>query len=120
MKRQIVILFLIGFLSQYALGQISEGGTPLSFSLDMGREKIPVLAMPSVNSRALLEEDERQRAENPQIPFRFGYAIDVDIDVKKDGTVQFKVTDLPNGMYYLHIYDEINEKPEIRQIMVER
>ena len=61
MKRQVFILVLIGFLSQYALGQISEGGTPLSFSLDMdtGREKIPVLVMPRVDARALIEEDER-------------------------------------------------------------
>ncbi len=27
--------------------------------------------------------------------------------------------DLKNGIYYLHIYDGVNEKPEIRQIMVE-
>ena len=35
------------------------------------------------------------------------------------GTVQFNVSNLPNGIYYLHIYDGVNEKPGIRQIIVE-
>jgi len=90
MKRQVFILTLIGILcfsGKYTFGQISEGGTPISFSLDMdtGKEKIPVVAMPSVDARALLQEDEMTRAVDAQIPFRFGYAIDVDIDVKKAG-----------------------------------
>ena len=95
MKRQAFILILIGILSQYAFGQISEGGTPISFSLDIdvGREKIPVTTMPPVDARALLEEDEMLRAENTQIPFRFGYAIDVDIDIKKVGVKK----KLPDG-----------------------
>ena len=56
MKRQVFILTLIGILSQYAFGQISEGGKPISFSLDIDtqKEKIPVLAMPTVNAKALL------------------------------------------------------------------
>ncbi len=37
----------------------------------------------------------------------------------KGGSVQFNVANLKNGIYYLHIYDGVNEKPEIRQIMVE-
>ena len=83
MKRKVFILALIGILSQYVFGQISEGGTPMSFSLDMdtGRETIPVLAMPPVDARALLEEDERRKAEDVQSSFRFGYVIDVDIDI---------------------------------------
>jgi hypothetical protein len=35
------------------------------------------------------------------------------------GTVQFNVADLLNGIYYLHIYDGVNEKPNIHQIVVE-
>jgi len=93
MKRQLVSVILIGILSQYAFGQISEGGTPISFSLDMGRDIIPVMAMPSVDAKTLIEKDERQRAEDSQIPFRFGYAHDVDIDIKKAGTMK----ELPNG-----------------------
>ena len=35
------------------------------------------------------------------------------------GTVQFRVSDLPEGMYFLHIYDGVNSTPEIHQIVVE-
>ena len=37
----------------------------------------------------------------------------------KGGTVEFNVSNLPDGVYYLHIYDGVSEKPEIHQIMVE-
>jgi hypothetical protein len=37
----------------------------------------------------------------------------------KGGTVQFNVANLPDGIYYLHIYDGVNEKPKMRQIVVE-
>jgi len=37
----------------------------------------------------------------------------------KGGTIEFNVTNLPDGIYYLHIYDEVKEKPEIQQILVE-
>jgi hypothetical protein len=38
----------------------------------------------------------------------------------KGGTVQFNVQNLPEGIYYLHIYDGVSATPEIRQIVVER
>jgi len=39
---------------------------------------------------------------------------------KTDGSskVAFNVSNFPNGIYYLHIYDGVNEKPEINQIIV--
>lgn len=37
----------------------------------------------------------------------------------KGGTTQFNVANLPAGIYYLHVYDGINDKPEISQIIVE-
>ena len=79
MKRHVLILILC-LMSRYVFAQIREGGTPISFSLDIdaGREKIPVIAMSTVDARTLLEEDEILRAEDVQSPFRFGYAIDVD------------------------------------------
>jgi hypothetical protein len=44
--------------------------------------------MPPVDARALLQEDETSRAEDALIPFRFGKAIDVDIDIKKAGMLK--------------------------------
>jgi len=35
------------------------------------------------------------------------------------GTVQFNVSNLPAGNYYLHIYDGVSDKPEMQQILVE-
>jgi hypothetical protein len=37
----------------------------------------------------------------------------------KSNTIQFNINSLPNGTYYLHIYDGISNKPEITQIMVQ-
>jgi len=90
MKR-IFTLVLASFLylvSKPAFAQISEGGTPLSFSLniDMRRGGTPLLEMPVVSNQALLMEDEIARIENEPSPlFRFGYAIDVDINLKTEG-----------------------------------
>ena len=36
------------------------------------------------------------------------------------GTVEFNVSKLTEGLYFLHIYDGGNLKPEIHQVMVER
>ena len=35
------------------------------------------------------------------------------------GTVQFNVSNMPGGVYYLHIYDGVTEKPEMYLIVVE-
>ena len=37
----------------------------------------------------------------------------------KDSKVEFNVSKLPNGIYYLHVYDGVSATPEIQQIMVE-
>jgi len=38
----------------------------------------------------------------------------------KGGTVEFNVSNLPDGSYYLHIYNGVDSKPEVHQIAVER
>ena len=37
----------------------------------------------------------------------------------KGGTVEFNVANLPDGIYYLHVYDGVNSAPEMLQILVE-
>ena len=37
----------------------------------------------------------------------------------KGGTVEFNVSNLPDGIYYLHVYDGVNSTPVMKQIMVE-
>lgn len=36
----------------------------------------------------------------------------------KGGKVQLDVSNLPNGFYYLHIYDGVNDKPDMQTIVV--
>jgi hypothetical protein len=36
----------------------------------------------------------------------------------RGGTVQWSVSGLPSGIYYLHVYDGLNDIPEMRQIVV--
>ena len=35
------------------------------------------------------------------------------------GKVEFNVANLPNAIYYLHIYDDVGSKPEMKQIVVQ-
>jgi hypothetical protein len=36
------------------------------------------------------------------------------------GKTEFNVSSLPAGIYYLHVYDGVSDKPDMRQIIVER
>ena len=65
--------------------------------------------------------DQRQEAPNPACDIRL-YDMQGNLlrqQKTKGGTVQFNVSALPDGIYYLHIYDGVSETPEIQQIMVE-
>ncbi|GMU96790.1 T9SS type A sorting domain-containing protein [Ignavibacterium album] len=78
-----------------AVAQLSEGGIPSGWSLST--EGIPVITMPTIDKRALIEEDIYE--ESLGIPFRFGYPHEVSIDLLKeakkdilsDGTVLFRL-----------------------------
>ena len=37
----------------------------------------------------------------------------------RSAKMQFNVGNLPNGIYSLHVYDEINSKPEVQQVIVQ-
>jgi len=98
MRKYSIILMAVSIFcltSQYTLSQISEGGSPVSFSLSTKMNDVPVVSMSPVNTKALLQEDEKARMleDDTPKPFRFGYAIDVDIDIKKAGVL----TRLPDG-----------------------
>jgi len=55
----------------------------LKLGIDIEKEKIPVITMPKVDVKKLTEEDKDEK--DTLKPFKFGYEIDVDIDIKKDG-----------------------------------
>jgi len=77
------LLLSIIYLDLYS--QISEGGVPRGWNLSS--EGIPVISMPVLNKEALLEEDRNDEALN--LPFRFGYPHEVNIDLLKVGKRDF-------------------------------
>ena len=89
----LVLTCILCLLNQYAQCQISEGGTPISFSLNIDTRSMPIVVMPPVDVETLLREDAKSRKEDILIPFRFGCAIDVNIDIKTAGILEL----LPNG-----------------------
>ncbi|MEM7369014.1 MAG: trypsin-like peptidase domain-containing protein [Bacteroidota bacterium] len=78
-------------LPKWGLSQISHGGTPASFGLSLGTERIPELLMPAVDLKALILEDQQRDAD--KLPYRFGYEFEVDLSLKNAG----HWIKLPNG-----------------------
>jgi len=99
-KIGIRVLFLTFFLvlSSNLFAQVSEGGFPFSFRNTLSND-INSIEMPPVDVQVLLQEDAIE--EKLGIPYRFGYPIEVDIDIKKAGTLEV----LKNGdkIWRLHI-----------------
>jgi hypothetical protein len=100
---RIAIVFICVFLYGLKLfAQISEGGRPISFSLDLDIREISTLTMPPVNVDSIIQTE--KELDNTSRPFRFGYAIGVDIDLKRFGTLR----QLDNGdkLWLLKIHSE--------------
>lgn len=95
-SKKILALFCLIFITQTSYAQISKGGVPISFSevipID---DTINIIQMPIVNIDSLHIADslEETEGEIELKPFRFGYAIDVDLNLLNAG----KLTILPNG-----------------------
>jgi lysyl endopeptidase len=88
--RMIVSFFSIFLLVFASYGQISHGGSPFSFSLQSKSgisPQIPVIEMPFVDVDYLKTED-LVLDQIKEIPWRFGFNIDVKIDVKNHGLEQ--------------------------------
>ena len=76
------ILFIILFLINVIIGQVSQGGNPKSFELNL-RSNINETVMDYIDVEALINEDKQADKE---IPFRFGYDIPVNINIENSGT----------------------------------
>ena len=102
-NKKITTILICLFLSIKIQAQLSEGGSPLSFSL---REisDISTITMPPVDVESLIQEDQARRNDKTLRPFRFGNAIDVDIDIKRFGT--FKRLDNGDKLWLLKIHSE--------------
>ena len=64
----------------------------------------------------------KSRTERFELEFRLydGQGNMLRQSAAKGGSVQINLSGLPDGIYYLHVYDGTNNAPEIRQIMIER
>ncbi|MDF1545630.1 MAG: hypothetical protein P1R58_11070 [bacterium] len=67
-----------------AQAQVSEGGRPLSYSLEAGFSSIEANLLPTVNVDSLLIVDEEQIQEG--WPYRFGHAVGVSYSLANSGT----------------------------------
>lgn len=89
---QFAILLIIALMMTCgsALAQISAGGTPRSFGLNL-TDKIDTKIMSTVDVAAYLDEDEIEEAEG--LPYRFGAPFDVFYDLHNSG----RWDELPDG-----------------------
>jgi lysyl endopeptidase len=90
-KEILLVLFSVVFIaySEISSAQISQGGTPFSFSVpdkSTIKQKVPAIIMPFVDVNQLRAEDVvADQIKN--IPWRFGQDFDVDIDCKVEGVM---------------------------------
>lgn len=78
--------FIIAFMySKHINAQISTGGLPVSFSFPV-KDSIYSMVMPAFDVDSLMKEDSISQSQNQEGPFRFGYAIDVNIGLTNSGT----------------------------------
>ncbi|MEM1327169.1 MAG: 3-coathanger stack domain-containing protein [Bacteroidota bacterium] len=92
-NRTISLIFLgLGLLLALpAHAQISLGGIPKSFELDLSDDNLPIVATQPINIDALLLEDSLDALSN--LPYRFAQAFPVSYNINNIGTW----TTLPNG-----------------------
>ena len=88
MKRPTLILktvgvILLGLTTLTTNAQISIGGLPKSFSEQEIDDSVFTVKMPIVNIGSLLFIDSLE--QNQELPFRFGYSIEVDLGLNNSG-----------------------------------
>jgi len=88
---------------------------------------IDLSAETTLNGQSVSQETEMAVSSQPTAKATASYAIKLydehgrqqrHTTAKKGDKVHFNVSHLKSGIYYLHIYDGVHEKPEIHQIIV--
>lgn len=103
MKKFSVVVFLFLYANFFVFGQLSIGGTPLSFEKInyTFSEQIPVIQMPEFDLATLIAEDEILD-QYKDIPWRFGHNINVNINIKEQGLYEHIVNH--GHLWRLEIY----------------
>jgi len=99
---RLFFIFLLFVVVEKSFAQLGEGGIPPSFYIQGLGNEIATAEMPIVNVDSLTSRDDAEKNEIK--PFRFGYAIDVDLDLNNSGTWEF----FENGdkLWRLKIFSE--------------
>jgi hypothetical protein len=102
MKKISILFSLAQFAATCSFAQMSEGGIPPSFFNTALRNEIAIEMMPSVNVDSLINDDKAN--EGKPVPFRFGYALKVNLNLENSGTWET----LENGdkIWRLKIFSE--------------
>ncbi len=82
--------FLTFILACSTYPQLSEGGQPYSFTLQL-KSSYNEISTPRIDKQALLKEDEFEQAKG--VPFRFGFSREVNFSLQNSGTWET----LPDG-----------------------
>jgi hypothetical protein len=77
------IVFIIFLFPLYLMAQISEGGIPLGYEQHPFSKDHRMIELPTPDVEAARNED--RRTQDEILPYRIGLAIDVDIDVAREG-----------------------------------
>lgn len=96
------VAFSVILISNISYCQISKGGKPYSFTEIDLKDSVSTVKMPKVNVDSLLVVDAMDK--DTEKPFRFGYAIDVDMDLKDSGT--WDILEDGSKIWRLKIYSE--------------
>ncbi|HBX51273.1 MAG: hypothetical protein A2275_03875 [Bacteroidetes bacterium RIFOXYA12_FULL_35_11] len=99
-------LFLLFLFSIKIFAQLSQGGVPLSFEKNISsslKKNIPAVSIPLPDIHRLVAED-LANDKIKEIPWRFGFPYDIEIDFKKKAVFD----QLENGdrLWRLRIYSE--------------
>ncbi len=86
-----MVIVAMGHVNQVE-AQISQGGRPYSFSSTV-IDSIATRTMAALDVAGLVAEDELEASQDSPVPPRFGYAIEVSLELDSAGTW----TELPNG-----------------------
>ncbi len=113
--KSISFLIFIIFAATIPLkAQLSEGGIPPSFEIQLNRT-VPSVEMEEINVEALLLEDKNE--ESKGVPYRFGYPLEVSFDLNNsgvweelpDGSAIWRLRIVSEGAYSLNLnYDWYN------------
>ena len=112
---------------------LPSGGGGTFYAVNCGKSSAPsAVAYPNPASTLLTVEvlDDFDREDLSSEASRSSSALNFEIRlydnkgylvrqiVTKDRTTQINISDLPNGNYFLHIYEDGNDKPDIHQIII--